>query len=119
MASWWASSSPTVAVLVADLAGWRAVGSVVTLTTANRVFRTRALITLFLFSHYSSFTLFLFASFGALVEWNGTATERGTVVVVHNTDLTRTSWVRTQPGRKHGPAVKFSRTTGIQNERNY
>lgn len=108
MASWWASSSPTVAVLVADLAGWRAVGSVVTLTTANRVFRTRALI-----------TLFLFASFGALVEWNGTATERGTVVVVHNTDLTRTSWVRTQPGRKHGPAVKFSRTTGIQNERNY
>ncbi|WP_241259539.1 MFS transporter [Rhodococcus sp. KRD197] len=36
----------------------RAVGSVVTLTTTNRVFRTRALI-----------TLFLFASFGAL--WSG------------------------------------------------
>ncbi|MFE5645004.1 MFS transporter [Rhodococcus sp. NPDC056516] len=84
----------TVAGLVADLAGWRAVysgsavlslliaavalamlpkdvcprrkkgsyaravGSVVTLTTTNRVFRTRALI-----------TLFLFASFGAL--WSG------------------------------------------------
>jgi len=38
----------------------RAVGAVVTLTTTNRVFRTRALI-----------TLFLFASFGAL--WSGMA----------------------------------------------